>query len=302
MRHLRYFVVVAEEASFTRAALRLRIAQPPLSNQIKQLEKELGAKLFDRNRRGVRLTEAGRVLLEETRRVLAQLEGTARLVRRVDEGAVGRLALGFVPSASNSVLPPLLGAFGERYPEVEMYLNEMNPDALVRGLHERRIDAAFLYLPFEDAALSFRVVSRECLIVALPETHHLSGEPDIDVRELSEERFVLPARYLMPGLYSQVIEACREAGFVPKAVHKEVWLMQTIVGLVAGKMGVALVPASLNNLHRKGVVYRPVRGMAPTVEMGVVWRREESSAVLDAFLRLTDEISETMRVDAKVSR
>lgn len=290
LRRLRYFVVVAEEQNFSRAAERLHMAQPPLSDQIKRLEKALGVKLFDRSSRGARLTEAGELLLGEARRLLVQADQTAEMVRRVGEGEVGRLTLGFVPSASNSVLPPVLSEFRERYPDVQLYLQEMNPDWLVQGLHAGRIDVSFFYLPFQDGALAHEPVSREPLVVALPEAHEMAAEEEVDLCDLADEPFVLPARYRMPGLHGQVVEACREAGFVPEAVQKEVWLMQTIIALVAGGMGVALVPASLRNLARAGVVYRAIRGLSPTVEMGVVWRRDEKSPVVGSFLKVVSDI------------
>ena len=290
LRRLRYFVAVAEEQNFSRAAERLHIAQPPLSDQIKRFEEALGVKLFDRSSRGASLTEAGGLLLGEARRLLTQMDQTAEMVRRVGNGEVGRLTLGFVPSASNSVLPPILSKFRERYPEVQLYLQEMNPDWLVAGLHEGRIDVSLFYLPFEDGALAYEPISREPLIVALPEAHEMAQEEEVDLCDLAEESFVLPARYRMPGLYVQVLEACREAGFEPEAVQKEVWLMQTIVGLVAGEIGVALVPASLRNLPRTGVVYKTIRNLSPTVEMGVVWRRSDNSTVVRSFLKVVREI------------
>ncbi|BBL79032.1 LysR family transcriptional regulator [Rubrobacter xylanophilus] len=291
LRHLRYFVAVAEEMSFNRAARRLRMAQPPLSTQIKQLERELGVRLFDRTSRGVRLTEAGELLLEEVRRLFVQLDQTTRLIQRVGHGEVGRLALGFVPSATNEVLPPILREFTSRFPGVELFLREMRPDMVVQRLHEQQIDAGFLFLPLEDAALHVECISREPLVLALPESHPLASRRQVRLQEVSEEPFILPARYPMPGLYGQVTEACRAAGFEPKAVQKDVWLMQTIVGLVAGGIGVALVPASVRNLSRRGVVYRPVRGLSPSVELGMVWRREARGAVLAAFLQVAREVS-----------
>lgn len=288
---MRYFVTVAEEQSFVRAARRLHISQPPLSNQIKQLEEELGVLLFRRSSRGVRLTEAGELLLEEARRVLIQLEQTARMVERIGSGKVGRLSLGFVPSATNEVLPPLLYEFQREYPDVELFLHEMMPDRVVQRLHARQIDVGFFYLPFEDGALEVEAVSREPLVVALPQTHRLAEEAEIDLRALEREPFVLPRRYEMPGLYAQVTETCREAGFVPRPVQKDVWLMQTIVGLVASGIGVALVPASLRNFRRRSVVYRTVQDSSPTVEMGMVWRRGSSSAVLKAFLGVAERIA-----------
>ncbi|MBA3425427.1 MAG: LysR family transcriptional regulator [Rubrobacter sp.] len=287
LRRLRYFVAVAEESSFSRAARRLHMAQPPLSNQIKQLEEELGVRLFERSSRGVHTTDAGELLLEEARRVFALVEGTVNMVQRVGHGEVGRLTLGFVPSASDELLPPILSSFGERYPDVDLFLREMRPDLIVQRLHEGQIDAGFLYLPLDDASLDVECVSREPLVLALPAKHSLSSEEQVDLASLADEPFILPARYRrMPGLYGQVTEACRQAGFTPNAVQKDVWLMQTIVGLVAGGIGVALVPASVQNLRRKGVVYKTVPGLSPSVELGVVWRSDDRGAVLRSFLQV----------------
>lgn len=204
--------------------------------------------------------------------------------------------MGFVPSASNEVLPPILRAFGDRFPEVELFLREMRPDQVVQRLHEGQIDVGFVYLPLNDELLNIECVSHEPLVLALPDTHPLASESHIGLQAVTEEPFILPMRYqTMPGLYGQVTDACRQAGFVPNAVQKDVWLMQTIVGLVAGGTGVALVPASLRNLHRKGVVYRSVHGLSPTVELGVIWRRDASGMVLNSFLRVAREAREGIR-------
>ncbi len=263
------------------------MAQPPLSTQIKHLEEDLGVLLFERTSRGVLLTEAGELLLEEARRIFVQVDQTVSVVRRVGHGEVGRLTLGFVPSASNEVLPPILSAFGERFPGVELFLREMRPDLVVRRLHDRQIDAGLLFLPLDAPSLGVECISREPLVLALPEKHPLASEARVDLASIADEPFILPANYQqMPGLYGQVTEACRQAGFVPRAVQKDVWLMQTIVGLVAGGTGVALVPASLQNLRRKGVAYRPVSGLTPTVELGMIWRREDHGTVLASFLKV----------------
>ena len=290
LRRLRYFIAVAEELSFSRAAQRLRMSQPPLSNQIKQLEEELGVLLFDRTSRGVRMTGAGELLLEEARRIFVQVDQTVRVVQRVGYGEVGRLTLGFVPSSSNETLPPILQRLGDRFPGIELFLREMRPDLIVRQLHDKQIDAGFLYLPLEDTSLHIERVAREPLVLALPETHALAAEPRVDLQAVKKEPFILPMRYqIMPGLYGQVTEACRQAGFVPNAVQKDVWLMQTIVGLVAGGIGVALVPASLRNLRRKGVVYKSVHGLSPTVELGMIWRGDDRGRVLNSFLQAAKE-------------
>lgn len=290
LRRLHYFVVVAEEQNFSRAAERLHIAQPPLSDQIKRLEEALGVKLLNRSSRGARPTEAGEALLGEARRLLAQADQTAKMVRRVGNGELGRLTLGFIAPASNSVLPPMLSEFRKRYPEVQLYLQEMNPDQLIAGLHAGRIDVSLFYLPVEDRALEYEPISREPLVVALPAGHELAQEEDVDLRDLAEEPFVLPARYRIPGLYGRVVAACREAGFEPEAVQKEVWLTQTIVGLVAGGIGVALVPASLRNVSRIGVSYKAIRSISCVVEMGIVWRRDSRSTVVRSFLEVAKEV------------
>jgi DNA-binding transcriptional LysR family regulator len=295
LRLLRYFIAVAEELSFNRAAQRLHMTQPPLSNQIKQLEDELGVLLFTRTSRGVRMTEAGEALLEEARRFFVQLEQATRVVQRVGHGEVGRLTLGFVPSASNEVLPSILRAFRHSYPDIELFLREMRPDRVVQRLHDQQIDAGFLYLPLDDASLNIECVSREPLVLALPESHRLAARPRVELQALAEEPFILPARYSMPGLYGQVTQACHQACFVPRAVQQDVWLMQTIVGLVAGNIGVALVPASWRILRRKGVVYKPVYGLSPTVELGMVWRRDDPGAVLHSFLRVVRDSVQSER-------
>jgi DNA-binding transcriptional LysR family regulator len=168
-------------------------------------------------------------------------------------------------------------------------LREMRPDRVVPRLHDKQIDVGFLYLPLDDVSLNIECVSREPLVLALAESHPLASKSRVELQALAEEPFILPARYPMPGLYGQVTEVCRQAGFVPKAVQKDVWLMQTIVGLVAGGIGVALVPTSLRNLHRRGVVYKSVHGLSPTVELGVVWRRHDPGVVLNSFLQAVRE-------------
>src|SRR5215213_2890459 len=187
LRRLRYFVVVAEELSFSRAAQRLRISQPPLSNQIKQLEEELGVQLFKRSSRGVRMTDSGEVLLGDARRIFVQLEQTTRVVQRVGHGEVGRLTLGFVPSASNEMLPSILRKFRQRFPDFEPFQREMRPDRVVQRLHDQQIDVGFLYLPLDDASLNIECVSREPLVLALAESHPLASKAQVELQALGEE-------------------------------------------------------------------------------------------------------------------
>ncbi|MDO8212661.1 LysR family transcriptional regulator [Conexibacter sp. CPCC 206217] len=288
LRHLRYFVAVAEELSFTRAAERLHIAQPPLSTQIRKLERELGVELFDRSRRAVALTAAGDVLLVEARRLLEQVDQSLRAAVRAGTGEVGRLAIGFVPSASNALLPSQLRAFHGRYPGVELTLREMAPDDLVAAVLAGGIDVCFLYLPFADERLRTRTVLREPLVAALPAEHRLAGgrRKTVALEQLRDEPFVLPARHHMPGLNAGIVAACRSAGFEPEVVQRDVWLLQTVLGLVAAGLGVALVPASVQNLNRAGVVFRPLRDAHAPIEMGAFWRAGDGSAALANFVAM----------------
>ena len=291
LRRLYYFVVVAEELHFSRAAERLHIAQPPLSYQIQQLERELEVQLFERTRHNVRLTDAGHALLDEAYHIFGQVEQMVRMVQHIGHGEIGLLTLGFVPSASNSILPVILRTFHEQFPEVRLLLKEQNPDQLVRGLEERRLDVGFLYLPCEGNLLEARPVSHESLVAVLPLNHPLVDLPEIPLQALANDLFIIPARYAaVPGLFSHIMEACRRADFVPK-VAQEAWLMQTIIGLVAANMGVGLVPDSVMNLHRTGVAYKPLQGLQAQVEMGMIWRCGDIPPVLQRFLQLVNEIT-----------
>lgn len=289
LRQLRYFVAVAEELSFTAAARRLHMAQPPLSVQIRRLETELGVELFDRSRRAISLTAAGTVLLTEARRLLDNAEIALRTVRRTGEGQIGSLTIGFVPSASNVVLPAHLRSFRSTLPAVELYLRELAPDDLVQALHDGAVDVGYLYLPFTDPALSVRSVRREPLIAAVAADHLLSGHGAVPPSALSAEPFILPARHRMPGLLAQVLAACRGAGFEPLPVQKDVWLMQTVTSLVAAGLGVALLPESTRELGRSGVAFLDLLGDATPVETGMAWRRENRSAALARYLEAAAE-------------
>jgi DNA-binding transcriptional LysR family regulator len=287
LRHLRYFVAVAEELSFTRAAERLHIAQPPLSTQVRNLEAELGVELFDRSRRQIALTDAGELLLDEARVLLVQVEQALSATRKAGTGETGRLTIGFIPSASTSTLPAHLRAFRGRYPGVELFLRELPPDELVAQLHAGALDVCFLYLPFDDDRLEQVVVAREPLVAALPEDHRLAGsERPLAMRSLRDEPFVLPARHHMPGLNARVLDTCRRAGFAPEPVQRDVWLMQTVLGLVAGGLGVALVPSSVQHLNRTGVSFRRLKDPGEPVELGACWRADDRSPTLRNFTAL----------------
>lgn len=283
-RHLKYFLAVAEELNFTRAAERLHMAQPPLSTQIQALEAELGVRLFDRSRRAITLTAAGRALLPEARRLLGDMERAARITRHAGDGTVGRLSIGFVPSAANGALPGALRRYHKRYPRVELVLLECAPDELVRRLHDRRIDVAFMFAPINDDTLSTHCVCTEHLMAALPGNHRLATAAAVDLHDLANEPIILPTRHETPGLYSRIRGLFDEVGVEPTIVQREVWMMQTIIGLVAAEIGAAVVPSSAAVAHREGVAYRPLAHPAAPVEMIIAWRGEITSPTLAGFL------------------
>ncbi|MDR7301725.1 LysR family transcriptional regulator [Haloactinomyces albus] len=285
LRHLRYFVTIAEEQNLTRAAERLHIAQPPLSVQLRKLEADLGVALVHRNARGIQLTEAGRVMLDEARRILHEVEQATRMTREAGSGLVGRLAVGFIPSASNVVLPPILRQFKTEYPDVSLHLQELQPDEIVERLHDRRIDVGFFYLPFDDPSLHMHCVAEDSLMLALPTAHRMAGRTRVNLSSVADEPFILPARHgSMPGLYAIVAEACERAGFTPRVVQRDVWLMQTIVGLVAGGIGIAVVPASVQQLPRPGVTFLPLADVSAMAQTAMAWRHGAKPPVLRSFL------------------
>jgi DNA-binding transcriptional LysR family regulator len=294
LRHLRYFLAVAEELHFGRAAARLHIAQPPLSQQIRRLEQELGVALFDRDRRRVELTPAGRAFLAETRQVLAQAERAVRTAQRAGRGEIGRLAIGFVPSADLDVLPGALRVWGARFPEVEVELHAMLPDEQVQALRDRRLDVGLVRLPVDAGELAVESIQREPLVAVLPAGHLLAARGRVALAGLRGDPMILFPRRIAPGYHDLFVDACRRAGFVPR-IARETESIQTNLGLVAAGLGVTLMPASIRSLRRTGVVYRPLAPPVPHVEMAVAYGREHRAAALPAFLQVLRRVTRARR-------
>lgn len=292
LRQLRYFVAVAEERSFSRAAERLHVSQPPLSTQIKHLEQALGVRLFERSNRGVSLTAAGQGYFTEVTAALARLEQAQVRVLQIDRGEVGRLAIGFVSIADYGILPPTLKRFRARFPQVEVQLHEYTTDAQIRELRDARLDLGIGLAPVDEPDLTFAPVAREALVLAAPTGHPVigrSGQP-VELHRLARESFIVPPRDIAPGLYDLTISRCRAAGFVPR-ITQQARQMQTVIGLVSCGMGVALVPDSVHNLQRVGVQYRPLRGVPAMIEMGVLSCRGTHSATRDQFVDTLVEVA-----------
>jgi DNA-binding transcriptional LysR family regulator len=283
LRHLRYFVAVAEELHFHRAADRLHMSQPPLSQQIRALETELGVELLRRNRRRVELTEAGAAFLGEARNILGRVQQAGDLARRAARGEVGKLSVGFVGSAMYVTLPEILRVFRESHPDVELQLRPFPTAPQLEALRDGRVDVGFLRPPVGSSGLEIETIQRETIIVALPESHPLSELDSVGITQLRNETFVLLARSESPGVYDSLALTLSELAGNPRAVQ-EADDMQTLIGLVAAGIGVALVPVSVSLLVRPGVVYRTLSGRAPTVELALAWRSGPVAPVVAAFL------------------
>ena len=290
LRHLRYFVAVAEELHFHRAAERLHISQPPLSQQIRALERELGVTLLERSRRRVGLTPAGSAFLEDARAILEATERAADTARRVAAGELGSLRIGFVGSATFSpTLPALLREFRDRYPDVDLRLRELQTTEQLAGLSAGRIDVGVIRGPLAAADvaadLEQLVILREQLVVAVPDTHRLAQNRELHAADLRDETFVILRRREAPGLFASLASVMRGAGGMPSDVL-EVAEMQTILGLVASGFGVSLVPASVAEAERAGISFRPLADPSPQIELALAWNSTTNSPVRDAFLRV----------------
>ncbi|MFL6656574.1 MAG: LysR family transcriptional regulator [Massilia sp.] len=287
LRQLRYFIAVAEELHFGKAAARLHMTQPPLSQAIQGLEELLGTSLFERNRRTVALTPAGSALLPEARRMLVQASELPELVRAAAAGEAGRLSLDFVSSADYSVLPPFLRDYREQYPQVHITLQEATSDLQIDDLLHARIDAGLLIPPLPEKALAeldYLKVLSEPLILAAP-SGLLGGTGPVALKDVPRLPLIIFPRPIAPALHDAILSCFRDAGITPE-IGQQAIQMQTIVGLVSAGMGLALVPQSVSNLMRPGVEYRALRDATPQVETGLAWRRDNTSPVLQGFLEL----------------
>jgi DNA-binding transcriptional LysR family regulator len=280
VRHLRYFCVLAEQLHFTKAALLLNVAQPALSHQIRQLEEELGTQLVERSNRRVRLTAAGEVFLARAARILEQLDQAARETARVGQGEAGSLVIGVVSTAVCSVLPELLRSFRREAPDISIDIREMEPAEQVEALRRETIDIGLLFLAIQDPAFDSVVVSKERLIVALPTGHPAAAVETVDLGDLETETFLIPRQQPVAGFHEVVLETLR-AGGIPAPRLQPTRLLQTAVFLVAGQLGVALVPESFRrHLRVRGCVYRDIAGAPAYADLIGLWRRKNVPAAL----------------------
>lgn len=290
MRHLRYFVAVAELLHFGRAAAQLGIAQPSLSHQIRQLEDELQTTLLQRTKRRVRLTEAGRLFAEQAREILAHADRAAVIARRAHVGEVGRLRVGVADWMDVGNIVRTISRLHERQPATSVDLRTLSTPLQIAALQEERLDVGFVRPTGGEPFLASELLVTEPFIVALPKAHRLASATRLATAALADESHILVPRDALPIFYDLALKVCRDAGFVPH-VRDEVEHPDLVLRLVASGVGVALVPAWARKLPRQGVVFRALHPSPSVLHTAVAWRRDNVSPILDGFLQVAREVA-----------
>lgn len=293
LRHLRYFLAVARELNFGRAAQALHIAQPPLSRAIRQLEDELGAELIDRQARPIRLTPAGQFFQRQAMQTLERLDEVRAATRRIASGRRAWFSIGFVPSSLYGLLPEVIRRFREAHPEVEVGLSEMTTVQQIEALKAGRIDVGFGRLTLDDARVHGEVVTHEPVVAALPSQHRLARQKRLSLARLADEPLLLYPAKPRPSYADQVLAMFEARGLRP-TIALEANELQTAIGLVVAGIGLALVPQSVQALHRDGVVYRPLadEGVSSPVIMNC--RADDASALLGSFRGMVGAVAREM--------
>mgnify|MGYP001191490645 CR=1 FL=1 len=289
LRRLRYFLAVAEELHFGRAAARVGIAQPSLSQQIRRLEEEVGVPLFNRTRRSVELTVAGRAMEPEARRALAAVEEAMEVARRAARGEAGHLTVGFVETAATALVPGAVQRFSEEIPGVALTLRELSVSAQLEGVHAGTLDVGIVRPPIDPAGLEIVEVQEEPFVVAAASTSPLAGRRRISPRELAGLPLVLLAREVVPGLHDQVIGLLQQHGGA--VIAQEATSIQAVLGLVAAGLGASLLPASVSTLERQGVAFLPLHP-SPTSSLIAISRRAERSPLVTRFVEAMEEAAD----------
>ncbi|WP_299409938.1 LysR family transcriptional regulator [uncultured Roseobacter sp.] len=293
IKQLTYFLAVAEELHFGRAAERLDIAQPPLSRQIKQLETDIGAILFNRGRSAITLTQAGERLLERSKSILTQLEDTHLEVRRLGQGAEGRLRIGFVGSATYGILPNIIKSYRANYPQVNLSLIPMNNAGLHRALVSRELDIAFARPALKDSEFVTRPLIEEPLIAAVPDTHPLDSGKKLDLSSLGEPNLILYPEFPRPSYADVVLDFCEQQGI---NTSRRVWTMdlQTALSLVAIGEGICIVPKSVGTSQRNGLRYHQIEPVLGHTSLSVNYRLDEQGLHIQNFIRIAQSVSRKM--------
>jgi DNA-binding transcriptional LysR family regulator len=291
LRHLRYVVTVADTLHFGQAAQRLNLSQPPLSQQIRQLEDELQVKLFHRTKRQVQLTEAGKMFVEEARVILAHAEHASNLAMRVNQGEVGQLAIGVAGPADARIFVDILGTFARRHPKARIVLRNMGTADQTQALREGRLHVGFVTLPIDDTDLVTETVMHQPIMIALPQSHPLAARSRVPLLALAGEAHIMFARNLGPRFFDAVVASCREAGFSLNIVH-EVDNLYSACALVAAGLGVCFVPAGIQEGRSTSMVLRPVKPSLPHLDMhmALAYKAQPACELVQLFVDVVREV------------
>jgi DNA-binding transcriptional LysR family regulator len=292
LRHIRYFLAVAEERNVTRAAERLGIGQPPLSQQIHALEREMGVRLFRRTGHGVVLTEAGEAFATDAKRLLSDARNAVEKAQSAGRGEIGQLNIGFTGSAAfNPVVSKLIREFRQSFPNVNLSLVEGNTAQLLAYLHDKRLDVAFVRLGSQSpAGVSFHHIATEPMKIVLPASHRLASKKKASLSALADEAFVLLPREASPTLHDVIIGACRDSGFEP-ILGQQAPQLSSVVNLVAAEFGVSLVPASVCQIQVEGVGYVDIHGATVSIRLALATREDGATAKIANFVSIANQMS-----------
>lgn len=295
LRHLRYFVGVAEALSFTKAAQKLHTAQPSLTRQIKSLEDELGVRLLHRTKQKVALTDEGRSFLADAKRLLALAAETVESVRRLHSGEVRALNIGYVSNLFYDLLPRSLASFHQTFPTISVNLFDLSCGEQLRALEEGKLDLGFvgLHEPIARRGLEFRTIASYKTVVALPKENPLTARAKVELKALAPMFFIGMSEASYPGYRDWLVNTCQRFDFTPK-VLQDVDLERKMIHAVAAGLGVAIVPEQLKRLEHENVVFRPLNTAIMT-EGCVAWRNQNPSTALHAYIRIVEQASISMR-------
>jgi len=294
LRHLRYFLAVAEELHFGRAAERVRVAQPAISQQIQRLEQAVGTRLFDRNRREVRLTPAGETLRAYAQRAVDDVELGVHAAQRAAAGEIGHLTVGFLETAASTLVPRAVRGFQAAYPDVELTLRELSVGAQLDGLRSGRLDVGFVRPPADGGEILFERLIDEELAAAVPSGHPLAGRESVVARTLAGEPLILLSREVVPGLYDQVLALSQEADATGGNIAQEATSIQAVLGLVAAGLGIAILPASVRSLSRTGVSFVSIRSRHRS-PLFIARRRGDDSVLVERFIAAAHDAAAASR-------
>ncbi len=290
LRHLKYFVAVAEELHFGNAAKKLHIAQPPLSQQIKDLENELKTKLFYRTKREVSLTSSGEVFFKDAKQILEAAEKAKQNALRALRGETGSLSIAFIVSATYSILPDILKEYHQKFPGIELSIHEMSPQEQITAIKEKRVNVGFLRTPINDDALQTVVLTKEPLLVAIPINNIKAKLKSIQLNDLKDENFIMFAPRHGPGIYNTTMDLFKKSNIIPK-IKYEVDHIQAMLALVSSGLGIAFVPLSISTLMKRSIVYKQLQSNKSLIELSVAYLPENQSSALASFLQIAKKVN-----------